>query len=293
MTSKGDDTQDGGDSAPRREVLVAIMNNVLDFNIARDQQWYRIPVRSARKRLKERWPPRWLAFYQTKVFGAERWAVNYYAPVLQVRVVARRELLPEDPSHPRADELYHKIEIGPLRRLPQPIISRRWLRIVFIPTTWDKFAGASEINDLYDESPLEDQLWAEFKGHEIAAERQFFVQGSTSLYSLDFAIFCETRDLDVETDGDTWHANPKRIPLDNRRDNDLTGAGWSVLRFNGKQIREQAAEYCVPTVMEAINDLGGITTQGLIARKFDPDHPDAPRQLTLFESQSEYDVDTW
>ena len=293
MTSMGDDTQDGGDSAPRGEVLVAIMNNLLDFNIARDQQWYRIPVRNARKRLKERWPPRWLAFYQTKVFGAERWAVNYCAPVLHTRVVARRELLPEDPSHPRADELYHKIETGPLQRLPRPIVSRRLRRFVFIPTTWEKFISAVEINDLFDESPLEDRLWAELKKHEIAAERQFFVQVKASLYSLDFAVFCATGQLNVETDGDTWHADRARIALDNQRDNDLAGAGWSVLRFNGKQIREQVAEYCIPAAMTTMNRLGGLSTEGLIPRRFDPDHPDAPRQLTLFESPAEYDVDSW
>jgi very-short-patch-repair endonuclease len=285
---------EGGKVTPRRgEVLVAIMNNVLDFNIAQDQHWYRIPVRSANTMLKERWPPQWLAFYQTKVFGAERWAINYYARVLRIRTVARRELLPDDPDHPRADKLYHKIEIGPLQRLPQPIVSRRWRRIVFIPTTWEKFSSAVEINDLYDESPLEDRLWAEFKRHEIDAERQYFVQPKDRLYALDFAIFCDEGEVDVETDGDTWHADPERIPLDNRRDNDLTGAGWRVLRFNGKQIREEAAEYCVPAVMKTINKLGGVTTGGLIPRKFDPDHPDAPRQLTLFESPAEYDVDTW
>jgi hypothetical protein len=30
---------------------------------------------------------------------------------------------------------------------------------------------ALEINDLYDESPLEDRLWAEFKRLQISAER--------------------------------------------------------------------------------------------------------------------------
>jgi very-short-patch-repair endonuclease len=280
-------------TARRGEVLVAIMNNVLDFAIARDQGWYRIPVRSASRRLRERWPPHWLAFYQTKVFGAERWSVNYYAPVQGIRTMRRRELLSDDPDHPRANDLYHKLEIGPLQRLPQPIVSSRWRLIVFIPTTWEKFINAVEINDLYDESPLEDRLWAEFKRHEIEAERQFFVRLRTSLYSLDFAIFCDKGEVDVETDGDSWHADPERIPLDNRRDTELTGAGWRVLRFNGKQIREEAAEYCVPAVMRTINKLGGLASEGLIPRKFDPDRPDAPRQLTLFESSADYDVETW
>jgi len=282
-----------GISGSRGEVLVAIMNNLRDFDIARDQHWYRIPVRSAKRRLKERWPPRWLAFYQTKVFGPERWAISYYAPVRVIRTVERRSLLPDEPDHLRADELYHQIEIGPVERLPHPIVSARWRRIVFIPTTWDKFISAVEINDLYDESPLEDRLWAEFKRFEIAAERQFFQRVKKALYALDFAIFCDRGQIDVETDGDTWHADSARIPLDNQRDNDLTGVGWSVLRFNGQQIRETAGEYCVPAVMTTINQLGGITTEGIIPRTYDPDHPEAPRQLALFESRPEYDVDSW
>lgn len=63
----------------RGEVLIAIMNDLLDMDIARNQHWYRIPVHSVKKLLKERWPPQWLAFYQTKDFGDEAHAVNYYA----------------------------------------------------------------------------------------------------------------------------------------------------------------------------------------------------------------------
>ena len=50
----------------RGEVLVAIINNHLDFAIAREKHWYRIPVSSKEKWLKDRWPPKWLALYQTK-----------------------------------------------------------------------------------------------------------------------------------------------------------------------------------------------------------------------------------
>ena len=90
------------------------------------------------------------------------------------------------------------------------------------------------------------------------------------------------------------HPGHKEIDgQDNERDNDLAGAGWSVLRFNGKQIREQIAEYCIPAVMKTMNRLGGLSAEGLIPRTFDPDFPDAPRQLTLFESSPEYDVDSW
>ncbi|NJR64868.1 MAG: hypothetical protein HC772_05390 [Leptolyngbyaceae cyanobacterium CRU_2_3] len=82
----------------RGEVLVAIMNNKQDMAIAQVQHWYRIPVSSVEKFLKRRWPPERLAFYQTSVFGTEKYAVNYYAQVLDVSVCDRAQLSPM--NHP-------------------------------------------------------------------------------------------------------------------------------------------------------------------------------------------------
>ena len=267
----------------RGEVLVAIMNNPLDLAIARDEHWYRIPVYSVAKRLEDRWPPRWLAFYQTKVFGDEAYAVNYHARVLDVRPVFRWQLFPKEPRDAKGQQRYYQLMLSPLERLPRPIVSRRWRRIIFIPTTWRKFVNAVEINDLYDESPLEDRLWAEFKRLEISAERQEFVPVKERFYALDFAIYCGSGKIDVETDGDTWHADPERIPLDNLRDNDLETVGWRVLRFNTYHIQEEMAEYCLPTVVENIHRLGGVEEGKLVPRRITLDGPDGWRQLTLFE----------
>ncbi len=179
------------------------MNNPLDLVAARDQNWYRIPVSSVESMLKDRWPPQWLAFYQTKVFGSEAFAVNYYTRVLDIRKVFRWELFPDEPKDEKGLGRYYQLVLSPLQRLPQPILSRRWRRIVFIPTTWEKLVNAVEINDLYDESPLEDRLWREFKRLRIGAERQELVQVKKHFYMLDFAVYCASGQLDVETDGDT------------------------------------------------------------------------------------------
>ena len=61
------------------KVLVAIMNDRLDFNLAQDHHWYRSPVSSAEKWLKESWPPDWLAFYQTKIFADEKYSIRHFA----------------------------------------------------------------------------------------------------------------------------------------------------------------------------------------------------------------------
>jgi very-short-patch-repair endonuclease len=267
--------------AQRGEVLVAIMNNLHDMAIARDQHWYRIPVSSVRKWLKDRWPPRWLAFYQTKVFGDEAYSVRYYAHVLTIQQAYRHELFPDQPRDGRSRRRYYQLHFEPLQRLPKPIWSRRRRRIVFIPTTWEKFISAVEINDLSDESPLEDRLWALLHQYQIPAERQEWVQIGQTFYALDFAIYCVTGKIDVETDGDTWHSDPARIPLDNLRDNVLETVGWRVLRFNTAQIREQGEQYCLPTVVENINRLGGAEEAKLVGRRFNVDTPGGYQQLLL------------
>jgi very-short-patch-repair endonuclease len=267
----------------RGEVLVAILNNLLDFAVARDEHWYRVPVDSAHKWLRERWPPQWLAFYQTQVFGSEAHAVNYYAEVLDIREVFRWQLFPDQPHDQKSKRRYYQLILSPLKRLPRPIFSPRLRRIVFIPTTWPKFVNAAEINDLYDESPLEDQLWTALTQVRISAERQEFVEVKGRSYALDFALYCVQGKLNLETDGDTWHADPQRIPLDNRRDNDLETAGWKLLRFNTHQIREQMAEYCLPTIVENVNKLGGIDDGRLVARRINLDAAGTD-QLGLFDN---------
>lgn len=131
---------------PADRVLVAVMNNRRDFEIARDEGWYRIPVKHAPPSAIE---AAVLAFYFTRAFGEEGWAIRWYAPVRGHELVRRRDLLPEEPDHPRADELYYKMQLGPLIRLERPIPSLRWRRIVFIETTWDRFIAAREIRDLF------------------------------------------------------------------------------------------------------------------------------------------------
>jgi very-short-patch-repair endonuclease len=238
-------------------VLVAIVNNKPDFRIVRDKHWYRIPVESAHKWCRP-WPPSWLAFYQTQVFGDEAFAVNYFCKVLDIRKVYRSELFPDIVNDPKATKRYYQLCLGGLQRLPRPVLRRRRRRITFIPTTWRKLLNAIEINDLYHGSGLEDKLWAELRRRQISAERQKFIRAKRQRYALDFAVYCMDGKLAVETDGDTWHSDRKRIPYENRRSNDLTTLGWKLLRFNTQQIMEEMTIYCLPIIQENVEILGGI-----------------------------------
>ncbi|MGH2521173.1 MAG: endonuclease domain-containing protein [Anaerolineales bacterium] len=226
-----------------------------------------------------------MALYQTKKFGQEAHAVNYYAEVLDIRQAYRWQLFPNQPANEKGIRRYHQLFLKPLQKLPNPIFSRRRRRIIFIPTTWKKFSNASEINDLYDESSLEDRLWAALKRLQIQAERQELVTIEDRNYFLDFAVYCATGKIDIETGGDEWHANPEKAVLDNLRDNDLESRGWQQLRFTTHQIQEQMAEYCAPKVVEMINTLNGLDEGKFVPRKIDLSAPDGSYQLGLFDDR--------
>ena len=235
-------------------VLVAILKRRRDLALARDAHWYRIPVEQIHKRLKRRWPPRWLAFYQPKAFRKDACRIRYYSRVLGIReAVPRRELLP---GEPHGDKLYHQLLLGPLLELPQPIPSLRKRMIIFIPTTGRKLRTAVEINDLYDGSPLEERLWRALKKRRISAERREFVKANGHPYELDFAVYCAAGKLNIETDG-IEHTRPEIALMDQIRDNNLQADGWRVLRLNYYQIAEQGREYSLRQIAELIAELGG------------------------------------
>jgi len=119
----------------RGEVLIAILNNHSDFLLASEKQWYRIPIDSQAKWLKKCWPPRWLAFYQTKIFGGEAYSIRYFAKVKLIQEAYRWQLFPDEAHGPKINKSYFQVWIEPLQQLPKPIFSRRRRRLVFIPTS--------------------------------------------------------------------------------------------------------------------------------------------------------------
>ncbi len=133
---------DATDGSP---VLVAVVNRPLDLQKVRDERWYRIPVRRAPTRMGAEY----LAFYQTGTFEPDdRWLIRWVAPVCGYYLATRRELIPEEPRHPHADEQYYRVSLGNLAQLDHPIPSRRLRRITFIPTTVCRIRTAAEITDL-------------------------------------------------------------------------------------------------------------------------------------------------
>ena len=166
-------------------VLVAIMNNRRDFELAREEGWYRIPQKHAPASTTEATV---LAFYFTRTFEADKWSIRWYAAIRGHELVRRRDLFPNEAHHPRADEPYYKLQLGPLMELELPIHSLRWRRITFIETTWDRFTAAEEINDLYASGA--DGLYVTLKDAGFFPERELEVREGEAEYVVDLAIPC-------------------------------------------------------------------------------------------------------
>lgn len=155
---------------PEDRVLVVFVPNRDDFATIQNEHWYRIPQKYAPKGLYAEY----FAFYFGSAFGAEKWAIHYYAPRLGHELVTRLSLFPNQPEHPRANWLYYKVQLGSVVRLERPIISMRLRRVTFIHTTWDRFQDAVEINDLHvTGGHYVDRLFATLKERGLAVERGY------------------------------------------------------------------------------------------------------------------------
>ncbi len=218
---------------PEDRVLVAIMNLPRDLAFARDHGWYRLPQKSAPKGIHAEY----LAFYFGRAFGEQKWAIHYYARMLGHELVRRLDLLPDEPDHRRADDLYYKVQLGPLLRLERPIVSLRWRRISFIHTTWDRFMDASEINDLYVEGePYVDRLYYALREAGITPERHYRTQEEGVQYEVDMAIPCRSGTV--------------MVVIGNRP------RPASALRFDPKQVIHDPSG-CASLVVDRINQCGG------------------------------------
>ncbi len=264
------------------ELLVGIVNTVSDFNLILNEHWYRVPQDTVEGFLRNRWPPQWIAFYQSGQIKNEPFLIKHYAKVSEIKIATRKELFPTEKTNTQSDKIYYKLIFNEIHTLPKPVLSRRWRRIVFIDTTLEKLKNAKEINDLYDGSALEDRLWAEMKRNKIEAERQELIQFADKFYFLDFAVYCMNGKIDIETDGDKWHHNPQDATKDNIRNNDLSTLGWNIIRFNSQQIHESISTYCIPKIKENVNNLGGIKIDENFSKRFIVNNNDSI-QGNLFE----------
>lgn len=152
----GNAATSGDVPAPEALILVAVVPRERDLEIARVLGWYRIPLRFAPKVIEVDY----VAFYQTGAFGeGERWRVGKFAEMRGHELVKRCELLSDEADHPRANEEYYKLQLGPLQTLKKPIRAEKWKRITFFYTLGRLFQSATKMEDLVVRSEEREILW--------------------------------------------------------------------------------------------------------------------------------------
>src|SRR5262245_18255561 len=141
-----------------KEMLIALLPKKSALEILQSELWYHIPVESAPHRWADGWRPSAMAFYQGKVFGKEEaYKIRYFGKVSHVDTVPRKEIFPdEEENKHKAEDLYYRIRLDKIQIRYKPISCYRPRRLVFVPTTLEKFELSDQINDLFDGSPLED-----------------------------------------------------------------------------------------------------------------------------------------
>jgi len=213
--------------------------------LIKNKRWYHLPV-SVNSAPAKPELIKYIAFYFPKCFGSDGYKVIYYADVLKLEIKKRIELFPDESENKRSNEDYFQFYLGEIKKLPR-IISSRIERedIIHIPTNTEKLFNYEEINDLWGENSfLEDKMHKEFKKRGIIAERQWLVPSKIrgENYFLDFALFPNGRKIDIECDGESYHAEPEHKAADAKRDQILKDKGWEILRFPGYQVYNNIEE---------------------------------------------------
>lgn len=192
---------------PEDRVLVGVVNRKPDLDHVRYDHWYRIPYGQASHGIHAEY----VAFFQSRVFGAQNGGIHFYARRTGHELVRRLDLLPEQPDHPRASDRYYKVQLGELREKLPPITNPTRRAVTFIYTTWDRFVAAETISELYSESDFfVDRVFYALRYCGIPSQRSWEAEGVTDDGGAQLCIQCEAGDLVVTT---AESGNPERIQL--------------------------------------------------------------------------------
>jgi len=173
-------------------ILVVVITNPRDLEIARLLGWYRIPLKSAPKVIAVDY----LAFYQTAGFGEnERWRINFIAPVRGHELTTRAELVRDEPDHPRAGEEYYKVQLGPLQALPRAIEAGPWRRITFLYTTGEMLRNAQTVKGLVVRDDERTVLWQSLRERAMNIGQYQSGELPEDTFTLDAALLAMLGDL--------------------------------------------------------------------------------------------------
>lgn len=132
---------------PEDRVLIGVINRARDLVCVLDGHWYRIPQRQMPRGVNVEY----IAFYLSGSATKQQSGVYYYAEPRGVELAYRKDLLPKEANHKRANDTYYRIALGEITEKTPPVLNPTKRPISFIYTTWDRFVRAETIRDLYSE----------------------------------------------------------------------------------------------------------------------------------------------
>ncbi|KKS38305.1 MAG: hypothetical protein A3G49_06205 [Candidatus Sungbacteria bacterium RIFCSPLOWO2_12_FULL_41_11] len=237
----------------RRGVLVCVLKNKRDLDVLMAEKWYRIPAA---------YMPghkfKYLAFYQPVSFGRRGKRILYYAEVLNCRIAKRKNLLPKEARHPRAENFYLKIRIGKIKKLPEQIRNVMPRRISFGFTTLEHLLKSKNILELYNIAETEKIMEKGLRMARIKSVSQYNVKCGNKRFRLDFAVFCKKGAIAVECDNKKAHSGKARVKKDKIKNALLKQCGWTIMRFSESKIVSDL-DGCILQVKKAVGKLGGFT----------------------------------
>lgn len=122
-------------------------------------------------------------------------------------LTTRAELLSDEPDHPRAGEEYFKIQLGPLIRLPQPIMAGRWKRFTFLYTTGEYLLTADTLTDLTVRSQERKTLWTALR--ERANQSQEYASDDLPEIDVDPSVLASLLGIQALNEG--YDTDPEEI----------------------------------------------------------------------------------
>jgi hypothetical protein len=186
---------------PDDRVLVGVVNRKRDFAHLRDDRWYRIP----QSRMKRGIHAEYLGFFLSgRAFKERSGAVHYYARYAGVELAYRRDLLPGEPDHPRAGDIYYKVQIDELKEKTPPITNPNRRVVSFVYTTWDRFVHAQTISDLYSQADYYvDRVYHALRQRGIQPERFWEAERRETGFGAQVRILCERGTVTVSAEKNT------------------------------------------------------------------------------------------
>jgi hypothetical protein len=182
---------------PEDRVLVGVINRKRDLVAARDEHWYRIP----QARMPNGIYAEYIGFFLSGAFKELNGAVHYYAQRRGLELAYRRDLLPKEKKHKRADDVYYKVQLGELIGKVPPIRNTGRRSISFIYTTWDRFVKAQTIGDLYSKADyFVDRIYHALRDTGVRPQRLWEAEARENDGGAQLRVMCEQGIVIASTD---------------------------------------------------------------------------------------------